>query len=319
MTRSDGDNPDISVVVATYNRADSLGKSLRALCEQEMDSLSWQLIVADNNSSDDTRSVCESFEDRLPIHYVFEPQQGKNHAVNAALAVACGELIVMTDDDVTPCPTWLRELWRASRDWPDHDVFCGPVTTHVPPAFAGTLEGAVPTCNFQYAGGAQVLPADLMPIGANFAYRRRIQARFDRSLFDPRIGPSGTSRISGSESVALRAFLDAGYGIVYVPTATMLHETPRGFRSIGGLCRRAFAQGRGDVCVLDFGQGCRRLFGVPRFLWRTFFDDVAAMLIETAGGRRKKALHRLFHATRVVASILEWRRRCGENGSGVPT
>ena len=314
MTPTDGDNPNISVVVATYNRADSLRKSLRTLCAQETAGLSWRLIVADNNSDDDTPAVCRSFEDRLPIVYVFEPRQGKNHAVNAALDVARGELIVMTDDDVTPCDVWLRELWRASRDWPGHDVFCGPVTTPVPHAFAGTLEGAVPTCNFRYPGEVQVLPPDIMPIGANFAYRRRMHERFDRSLFDPRIGPSGMSRISGSESVALRAFLDAGYGIVYVPTATMTHETPRGFRSIRGLCRRAFAQGRGDVCVLDFGQGCPHLFGVPRFLWRALFDDLAGMLIQTAAGRRRKALNRLFHATRVLGSMLEWRR----DGHGQP-
>ena len=303
---------DITVVIATYNRCRRLARTLQALAGLDSLGLRWELVVADNNSSDATAQVCRDWQGRLPLTYVFEPRQGKNHANNAALAAAGGELIVMTDDDITPCAAWLKELWKASIRWPEHDLFCGPVITPIPPAFAGTLEGAVPTCNFRPPGSEQrVLESDQMPIGANLALRRRCLAPAGpggQPLFDPAIGPSGADRISGSESVALKALLEGGRRIVYAPRAVVVHETPAGFRSIAGLCRRAYAQGRGDVRVHRFGQASPPLLGVPRFVLRRMIEDFAAALGHLFAGRRKAALGRLFHGVRFLAICREWRK-----------
>jgi len=299
---------DISVIIATYNRAKVLAATLRSLWAMDTTGLRWELLVVDNNSSDDTAKVAQAWQERLPLRYLFEPRQGQNRARNAALAVAGGGLITMTDDDVTPCQAWLKELWAAAGRWPQHGVFCGPVLTAIPPAFEGTLAGAVPTCNFVFAGGEGVLPADIMPISANFAIRRRAYAGFKTRLFDPTIGPRGARRISGSETVAMKALMAAGHRIVYVPGAPVLHKTPEGFHSIAGLCRRAFAQGCGDVRVVRFGEEYPRVFGVPRFVLRMLAEDFAGMILATAAGQRREALHKLFHALRFLGIYREWRR-----------
>ena len=72
--------PFVSVVVCTYNRANTLRTTLDTLLDQQgVDRAQWELIVVDNNSTDDTREVVEGpiVEDKHNIRYLFEPRQGK--------------------------------------------------------------------------------------------------------------------------------------------------------------------------------------------------------------------------------------------------
>src|SRR5262249_35696322 len=100
----------ISVIIPTYNRSEILRRALESLQTVEVPSdLKWELIIADNNSTDDTRSCIQEFEKpgRLPIRYVFEKKQGANFARNAGIQVAKGKTLLFTDDDVTFDPRWL--------------------------------------------------------------------------------------------------------------------------------------------------------------------------------------------------------------------
>jgi len=53
----------ISVIVCTYNRATLVRGVLESLCNQDIDGSLYEIIVVDNNSTDDTRRVVESFLD----------------------------------------------------------------------------------------------------------------------------------------------------------------------------------------------------------------------------------------------------------------
>lgn len=77
--------PDVSVVICTYNRVADLLRVLDALGRQSgVESLRWELLVVDNNSSDGTREAVAAriAGGRLPLRYLFEPVQGKAHALN---------------------------------------------------------------------------------------------------------------------------------------------------------------------------------------------------------------------------------------------
>ena len=75
-------------------------------------SIEWEILVVDNNSSDQTRQVVEQYMQRCPgrYRYLFEPKQGKSHALNSAIREARGELLAFMDDDVIVEPTWLQNL-----------------------------------------------------------------------------------------------------------------------------------------------------------------------------------------------------------------
>src|SRR5262249_25559041 len=107
---------DITVIVCTYNRCQSLAKALGSVAASTLpDSVEWEVIVVDNNSSDKTREVVEDFCRRHPgrFGYVSEPKQGLSHARNAGVRKARGDIVAFMDDDIIVEPTWLRELTSA--------------------------------------------------------------------------------------------------------------------------------------------------------------------------------------------------------------
>ncbi|MGC2662269.1 MAG: glycosyltransferase [Bryobacteraceae bacterium] len=100
--------PDISVVVSTYNRSKTLAGTIRGLLLQQ-GSATFELIVVDNNSTDDTAAVVDSFVKQSPlVRYVFEPKQGVSYGRNAGIDAAQSGLLLFTDDDVTPDPRWVE-------------------------------------------------------------------------------------------------------------------------------------------------------------------------------------------------------------------
>ena len=120
---------DISVIICTCNRADSLKITLDCLSRNDRDGLSFEVIVVDNKSTDATRQIAESFQDQLPLRYLFEPRKGtygKSHSLNRAIdAGGLGSLVAVIDDDISPRQDWLRGVLNISNRWPDKDVFTG--------------------------------------------------------------------------------------------------------------------------------------------------------------------------------------------------
>src|SRR5258706_15731943 len=108
----------VSVVIATRNRQVLLADTLAALAAQRWPRDRFEIIVADNGSTDAPRSVvAKAAAAGAPsITHLFVGQPGKSYAVNAALQAARGDLIVFTDDDVLPDPDWIAALAGAAED-----------------------------------------------------------------------------------------------------------------------------------------------------------------------------------------------------------
>lgn len=123
---------DLSVIICTRNRADSLLVTLDCLAHNNRAGMDLEVAVVDNGSTDGTRAVVDSFGDRLPLRYLFEPTLGtfgKSHALNRAIASGgLGEIVAVIDDDISPQPDWLRGVISISNRWPDKDLFTGKTT-----------------------------------------------------------------------------------------------------------------------------------------------------------------------------------------------
>lgn len=115
---------DISVVICTRNRADSLHALLTLLSQDDLAGLRVEILVVDNNSEDNTRDVVESFRDTFSVRYVAERREGKCHALNRALDEGVrGAIVAFVDDDIVPESGWFQGVKKVCDRWPAHDIF----------------------------------------------------------------------------------------------------------------------------------------------------------------------------------------------------
>lgn len=101
----------VSVVVPTYRRNDLLARCLAALVAQEYPPDAYEIIVADDAASCETRRLVGSWlaRSRCPVRYLpVTASRGPAAARNCGWHAARGEIIAFTDDDCVPDPGWLR-------------------------------------------------------------------------------------------------------------------------------------------------------------------------------------------------------------------
>lgn len=266
MAQTNSSRPDLSVLLATYNRADELRRTLEAFTRLATDDLRVEFVITDNSSNDESRAVAESFATRLRLRYLFEPGPGKNYALNRAIDSAIngpddsarlGDIVVFTDDDVTPDADWLTAIQEASARWPDHDLFGGRTSIEWPepshPAWADAPWVQAFAFSRHDLGEYEMpYPPKRFPFGTNMWVRRAVFERGER--FDESIGPRPDRRIMGSETTFLKRLADAGSEIVYLPASRVAHRVQSGLVSLPGVRRKA----------VWFGRQGPHLHGIPR-------------------------------------------------------
>lgn len=105
----------ISVIIPTYNGADVLRKSLETWARQTMSVDEYEVIVVDNNSTEDIRSVVDEITlptTPLPIKYVLETQKGATAARHRGVREGKGEYLVFADNDGLYNPECLEEILK---------------------------------------------------------------------------------------------------------------------------------------------------------------------------------------------------------------
>jgi glycosyltransferase involved in cell wall biosynthesis len=218
----------ISVIICTYNRADCLKRTLNSIVAMSVpEDLLWEIIVVDNNSSDDTKDVVEEFRTSsgLNVVYAFEGEQGLSYARNRSIREAKGEIIAFIDDDVVVDGNWLVRV-------------CEVFETHKPAVMGGKVlmqgELAVPKWFSKgvsdplggFDRGDGIIIADnhyngLVGIGANMSFRREV---FDAvGLFRTDLGRKGNKLGMGEETELYWRIKNRGEKCIYYPAAFVHH------------------------------------------------------------------------------------------------
>ena len=105
------DTPLLSVVIPARNGASTLAVQLDALAASEPPGVSFEVVVADNGSTDDTAEVARAYADRLPIRVIDAGRSpGINVARNDGVAAALGQWILLCDADDEADRDWLRTM-----------------------------------------------------------------------------------------------------------------------------------------------------------------------------------------------------------------
>jgi glycosyltransferase involved in cell wall biosynthesis len=243
--------PGLTVLIATYNRTDILRQTLDALNSVERTGIDCDIVIIDNNSTDNTAEVVKEYGDRLPLSLLRETRPGKTCALNKALReCTLRDIVVFTDDDITPAKNWFQEIVSSTTKWPEVMVFGGKIEVMWPdnkqPEWAVT--DWIKAFGFSwhhYADGEVLYKPSACPSGGNFWVRKVVFQKVP--FFDETIGPSPKNRIMGGETLFLRELQSHGIQMLYYPKSEVRHRILVQACLIPALRLRGYRFGRGQV------------------------------------------------------------------------
>jgi glycosyltransferase involved in cell wall biosynthesis len=253
----------ITVILCTYNRSQSLARTLESLAASTfLDAVEWEVLVVDNNSNDQTRDVVEDFCRRYPgrFRYFFEPRQGKSYALNAGVREARGDVLAFTDDDVTFEPTWLENLAVpfGTGEWAGVGGRTLLAQAFSPPRWLVPSDSLGVLAAF-FDLGTEPCELRQPPFGANMAFRREMFNKY--GLFRTELGPRPGSQIRNEDTEFGRRLMAAGERLRYEPSAVVYHPLPQERVNKKYLLAWWFDYGRATVHEWRRGPD---VWGIPR-------------------------------------------------------
>jgi glycosyltransferase involved in cell wall biosynthesis len=302
-----------------------LPDALTHLLAQSAPSLTTEIIVVDNNSTDETPIVvAEAARDaRFPVVYLYEPRQGKSFALNHALAIARSDVLALTDDDVLPAADWLARIVANFRA---HDItfVFGKVLPRwgvkPPPELLSARAQDIwgPLAIVDYGEEPEAYrPENLLqrlPIGANLAFARRALVAIGGWRTD--LGKVNNTLISGEDhEIFMRLRRYELYAGQYDPQISVRHFVPASRLTRKYFRRWYFWHGKTQALMLDDlfpgvdMSSTPRIAGVPRFLYREGLGQFVKWLKRAGRGDALGLLVEELGLLRCAGLFLEcWRR-----------
>ncbi len=182
--------PELSIIICTYNREDFLPLTLQSLSLQSLDNHRYEVLVVDNNSTDRTASLCQEFIGHHPdinLRYFLEKNQGLAFARNRGIKESSGRIISFIDDDAEARSDYAMNLIRTFQEYSNYDAIGGKVIPLFPekkePAWLSTyIWGVVAKVD---KGDHPVPFKKKVPAGCNMAFRKVVFETI--GLFDTKL------------------------------------------------------------------------------------------------------------------------------------
>lgn len=221
----------ISVIICTYNRDKYIYNVLKSLALGTLEHDAYEIILVDNNCTDNTRSEVDHFCNVFPqvsLRYFVETNQGLSHARNRGIRESKGDLLVYVDDDATVNPDYLKTYadWFAAH--PETDAAGGPIIPHyetgAEPKWMTYFIKRLLTGYLYFGDKAKPFPGDNYPGGGNAAYRSRVFEKV--GLYNVQLGRNGDSLTGGEEKDIFDKMKREGMQFVYLPGAILYHSIP---------------------------------------------------------------------------------------------
>jgi glycosyltransferase involved in cell wall biosynthesis len=202
---------------------------------------SWEIIVVNNDSTDNTAQVLENYinQSSIPICQVFEPCRGQAYAKNAGIRVARHELLAFTDDDCLVSPDWLTQIHQTFKQDPDLAIIGGKVDLFDPEDFPIAVRVFD---DFKHIVTIEDIYDRL--IGCNMAVTAKTLQQVGG--FDTSFGPASRYPAGEDFDFMYRA-LTKGLKIVYTPSVRIRHAHGRRDVQTVQSSRASYAKGRGGI------------------------------------------------------------------------
>jgi len=262
-------NPEMSVIICSYNRAVYLKICLEAFFCQPSETLNKvEIIVVDNNSDDNTKEIVSLFSKLAPnIHYVCEPLQGLSNARNRGLKEAKALWVAYVDDDGEVFPNFIECALKVIHEG-KYDAFGGVYLPKFSPGkpgwyrdeFASNIKLSYTECNIPYknqwfSGGICVFKKSALEAVRGFS-----------SV----LGMTGKRLAYGEETLVQVRMEKAGFKLGFIPSIKMFHWVLPMKYTLRYFFKKSFGTGRdswqsmgqqaslGEIFLI-YGSTCKRI------------------------------------------------------------
>lgn len=279
---------DVTVAIPTYNGAARLPMVLDQLRSQiNLKGLRWEIIVCDNNSTDDTEEVVRQYQKSwpadIPLYYRFAAEQGAAFARQRAVELAKGDIIAFLDDDNIPAKDWVSQAIEFAQSHPQVGAFGSQIHGKFESELPDELENIKSFLAIIERGDEpqRYEPAKkILPPAAGLVVRKEAWL----SAVPERLFLNNKGKSAGLASEDLEAILyiqKAGWEIWYNPDMVVHHDIPDGRLRKDYLVTLLRCVGLSRFHIRMLGtESWKRPFAVPAYI---------------ANDIRKLALHRMRH------------------------
>ncbi|MFB8791695.1 MAG: hormogonium polysaccharide biosynthesis glycosyltransferase HpsE [Potamolinea sp.] len=227
---------DLTIAIPTYNGEKRLPEVLDRLlicCQDTKQPFSWEILVIDNNSTDNTAKVVQAYQAKwprqYPLKYYIELQQGAAFARHRAFVEASGTLIGFLDDDNIPAIDWVKAAYEFAQEHPKAGAYGSQIYgvfeatppenfQRIAPFLAITQRGSEP---LRYEPQKKVLPPSAGLIVRKQAWLESVPSKLILT------GRTTKSMVT-SEDLEMLSYIQAkGWEIWYNPAMQIEHKIPR--------------------------------------------------------------------------------------------
>ena len=235
-------NPEFTIVICTFNRAPILAICISSILDQLDKSLPFEILVIDNNSTDNTSSLVLNLAKTNPtLRLVKEQKQGLSYARNRAYQETKTPWLVYIDDDAKLNEGYCNQLIKLIQE-DKFDCFGGLYTAWY---FYGK-----PSWLPDEFGNKKLLRSDIGYIdgskgwlsGGNFAIKKSILEKIGG--FNPELGMSGLKTGYGEEDYLQKTIINYGYKIGFDPNLIIEHAVMPHKLKLWWHLKSSFARGK---------------------------------------------------------------------------
>jgi glycosyltransferase involved in cell wall biosynthesis len=211
----------VSVIICTYNRDKHIHRALESLIHQTASKEDYEIVVIDNNSTDQTAQIIKDFNKKYAQEYniitAVENKQGLSYARNTGIDISTGDIVSFIDDDAIAQPDFIEKIIKNTMQFPSYLAFGGKV---LPKYENGTEPGWMSSyieriISVVDMGDKYQEFKKTYPVGCNMIFRREI---FDKvGKFNTRL------RLRSDDKYIFLKIKEAGYSVLYLPDVVVQH------------------------------------------------------------------------------------------------
>ena len=219
----------VSIVVSTYNRCDFLEDCIKSYNEQDCDKSLFEVLIINNNSTDETESISKELIQKYPevdVRYMVETDQGLSYGRNRGIKESKFDLIHFFDDDAVATPNYISTILDTFKRYPEVKATGGKILLNYfegRPKWASVYMESIFGL-FDIGDNEIEFPRKNYPRGSNMTFKREL---FDEvGAFDVSLGRKGKIMLGGEEKEMFQRVYESGASVIYNPLTVCYHAVP---------------------------------------------------------------------------------------------